>query len=231
MRIDIDKDQLSDAARDLLALPGLFEKAKLSALKSTGYMIRKVMRDFIESGGRKSWAKLHPLTRFYFKKHGVNAKWSQKTSARGVSSGYNAIGPMFWLGKHARYSAASDSVVVGFGKSHSDRDSRAKRSMAGSMDPFIMNVVKRAEEGEVISVTGKMRRKLGATRYSNNRFQEAGGTFFAIRGTTKTIETEKRPIFDPVMELVKNRIQWHFEDRFIKAVVRKQTGVNNKSWL
>lgn len=223
MDLAIDDARLSDAARAVLKLPGLFKRAKISALKSTGYMIRGVLRSYIEKGGNGSWPELHPVSKFFSRKYGVKAhEWRR---AR------RSLGPLYWLGKHARYSVAEDEAVIGFGKSHGDKDRGARRNLDVTMDPFIMAVVKRAEHGEKTQVTQNMRRFFGATRYSNNRFQEAGGTFFPIRASTKTLETEKRPIFDPVMALIERRIPWHFEDRFFKAVTRYQTGAENKSWL
>lgn len=205
MELIIDAKELTEATREVMGIPGLFNRARVSAMKSTGWMVRGEMRSFIESGGAGSWPELHPVSRFYAKKFKTgSAAWVRPSS--------QAKGPMFWLGKHARYRVTDDMALIGFG--------RSGKSEKGTISPFLMQVLKRAEQGEKTTVTSKMRRFFGSTRKNNRTDQLAGRSFFPIRKDTTVLETEKRPVFEPVLARIKARIAPYFEDKFWTAVNR-----------
>jgi hypothetical protein len=183
-------------------------------------MIRFEMREFVESEGDGTWEELHPVTSKFFKKYKMGtSQWGRSRKS---------MGPMFWLGKFARYRVTDDEAVVGFGKSHGWKASKAEREAPATLSPFLMSVLRRAEQGENTQVTKAMRRFFGATRMSNSTSQAPGLTFFPLRGDTKNLETPKRPIMGPVMERVRNRITPHFEDRFWKAVTRGREGIGSE---
>lgn len=220
MDFDLDREGLSRAAKRVLNLPGVFRRATKSALKSTGWMIRFEMRDFVESEGDGTWEALHPVTSKFFKKYKMGtSRWGRSRKT---------LGPMFWLGKFARYRVTGDETVVGFGKSHGENAGKAERKAPATISPFLMSVLRRAEAGENTRVTKAMRRFFGATRKTNGKSQAAGRTFFPLRADTKTLETPKRPIMGPVMERVRSRIIPHFEDRFWKAVAREREGIGRE---
>jgi len=220
MDLIIDKSGLSRAAGRVIALPGVFRRAKQSALKSTGWMIRGEMRDFIESAGDGTWPGRHPLSATFFKKYKMGiSRWGRSKKT---------MGPMFWLGRFSRYRVTDDMAVIGFGKSHGSKASKAEREAPATINPFLMSVLRRAEQGENTLVTKSMRRFFGATRKNNSKSQMAGRTFFPLRASTKVLETPKRPIFGPVMARIQNQITPHFEDRFWLAVTRYREGAENK---
>jgi hypothetical protein len=209
MKLDIDTSELSAATRECLELPELFKSARISALKSTAWMVRRELRDFIESGGDGTWPGLHPLSRFFAKKYNTGtSKWTRRTGRINP--------PLYWLGKFSRYNVEDDVASAGFGRSN-------------VIDPFLMAILRRAESGERTTVTPSMRRFFGATRRNNKNGQDPGGTFFPIRHDTTVLETPKRPIFNPVMARVRSMIAPWFEEKFWRAVERKNMGVNNKS--
>jgi hypothetical protein len=213
MDLSIDITQLNQATREVMDLPGLFNRARISAMKSTGWMIRTEMRAFIESGGAGSWPGLHPVSRFYAKKYKTGiARWIRPSAP--------AKGPMFWLGKHARYRVTDNTAMIGFG--------RSAKGETGTLSPFLMHVLDRAERGEKTTVTGKARRFFGATRRSNRQGQEPGTTFFPLKKDTTTLETEKRPVFEPVLARIEAKIAPYYEDKFWTAVNRYRQGVKTK---
>jgi hypothetical protein len=213
MDLSIDTTQLNQATREVMDLPGLFDRARISAVKSTGWMIRKEMRAFIESGGAGTWEALHPVSRYYAKKYKTGtSKW--------IRPSLQAKSPMFWLGKHARYRVTDDEAVIGFG--------RSSKGETGTLSPFLMQVLKRAEHGEITQVTDKARRFFGATRRTNKAGQVPGTGFFPIRKDTSSLSTPERPIFEPVLARIRERIAPYFEDKFWFAVNRYRQGVKTK---
>jgi len=220
MELSVDTKALSEATREVMGISELFKRAERSALKSVGFMVRGEMRDFVESGGGGSWAGLHPVSRSFSKKYKTGAsKWFRSKKA---------TGPMHWLGKFSRYRVTDDASIIGFGKSHGSGASQSERESPATISPFLMSVLRRSEQGESTAVTPAMRRFFGGTRFSNSKAQAAGDTFFPLRKDTKTLDTPKRPIFDPVMARVQGMITPHFEDKFWLAIERYRTGVKNK---
>ncbi|MDY6903692.1 MAG: hypothetical protein SWH61_03310 [Thermodesulfobacteriota bacterium] len=207
-RIQVDDKQLSQATRDLMILPGLFSRARRSALKSVGYMVQQTLRNHVEYGGA-GWPALHPLTRMFKHKYGAKGRWIKRSFHEG---------PLFWLGKFARYRVEDqgDTVKVHFGKS--------KKGQKGTFNKELVGIVDRAERGETIRVTPKMRRFLAATRRRRPKSQEPGGTYFPLKKTTKTLKTPARPIFSPVWRKVRPTIMPLFEKKFNGALDRYLLG-------
>lgn len=233
MELKIDTNQLSDATREVMGISDLFKRAERSALKSVGYMVREEMRGHIESGGRGSWPELHPVTRLFYKKYRAGNRWQSYRRGEVSRVANNKIVaikrlnniPLYWLGKHARYRIAENEAVVGFGKSHGDGDKGARRKTSGTMDPFLMNVLDRAESGERTSVSKNMRRFFGGTRWDNEDDQVIGGNIFPLRRSTTTLVTPKRPIIGPVLARVESKITPYFENKFWLAIERYRTGL------
>lgn len=210
MKIAIDPKGLDQTTRAVMNLPGLFARARISAMKSTGWTVQQELRNHVEYGG-EGWPELHPLTQAFRKKRGLGADWVKRKRGAHQSA-------LFWLGKFARYRVNDDGTLlqVDFGKS--------RKGKPGTFDPALIGTVKRAEQGERIEVTDKMRRLLGATRRRRPRNQEPGVTFFPLRKTTRFLDVPARPIFDPVWRKIKNRIPGHFEEKFWKALERYEKG-------
>jgi hypothetical protein len=86
----------------------------------------------------------------------------------------------------------------------------------------------RAEHGEITRVTDKMRRFFGSTRRNNKAGQVPGTTFFPLKKGTTTLETQKRPVFEPVLTRIRAKIAPYYEDKFWYAVNRYRQGVKTK---
>ena len=176
-------------------------------MKSTGWHVRGELRNHVEYGG-EGWPDLHPLTRAFRKKRGLNARWVKRKRGAHQTA-------LFWLGKFARYRVNDDGTLlqVDFGKS--------RKGQPGAFDPELIATVKRAETGERIEVTDKMRRLLGATRRKRPRKgQVPGETYFPLRKSTQFLEVPKRPIFAPVWRKIKDKVPRYFEEKFWKALER-----------
>lgn len=212
VELHVDYSELSEATKAVLKLPGLFERARKSALKSTGWYVQQELRNHVEYGGT-NWPALHPLTKKFRHKYGLGSHWVKRT---------HHPGPLFWLGKFARYRVDADGreVTICFGKS--------KRGSPGTEDRGLMWVVRRAEEGETIHVTPAMRRFLAATRRKRPKQQEPGRTYFPLKKTTRRLKVPPRPIFGPVFKKVRPKIMPWFERKFWDAFDRYTTGKDKR---
>ncbi len=91
MQITVDASQLNDLSEQLKAMPKLFERAKKSALSSTGYMVKGRLKKYVESSGDGSWPEKHPLSVNYTKRYGADSGFirnRKKTKNK----------PLYWLG-------------------------------------------------------------------------------------------------------------------------------------
>lgn len=200
--IRIDTTSLRDGARKLGAMPAQVDRARLSAMKSTGWMAMTELRNHVEYGGT-NWKPLHPMTLKYRKrKSGVPPT------------------PLFWLGRFARYRVTPDGTLadIDFGKS--------KAGAPGTSDPALTDMVHRHERGLKIPVTEKMRRFMGATRPKGRRGKRAvaGRDYFPLRKSTSHITIPARHIFDPVWNKVAPKVPRYFSMKFNAAIERYMKG-------
>ena len=199
----IDFAGLESAAGQVRALTGVFADARVRAMKSLGFFVQKSMRAYIETGGAGTWPALHPLTARYYKKRGTQGSWTRRGQARDDSR-------FFWLGRFVRYRVDKQGrqAEIGFDKSR----------QPDFEDPFLENVARRAEEGEHIHVTARMRRFFGATRRKRPKQQVPGQTYFPLKKGTTELTVPPRPIFAPVWRQVEPQLMSLFETKFWGAV-------------
>lgn len=199
--IRIDTSSLRDGARKLGAMPAQVERARISAMKSTGWMAMTELRNHVEYGGT-GWAPLHPMTLKYRKRKSVPPT------------------PLFWLGRFARYRVNPSGTLadIDFGKSRS--------GSPGTYDPQLTDMVKRHERGLRIPVTERMRLFMGATRPKGRRGKHSipGRDYFPLRRSTHAIRIPARPIFDPVWNKVAPKIPRYFAMKFNAAIDRYMSG-------
>ena len=181
-------------------------KARRSALGSVGWWIRGQLRNHIEYGGA-GWKPLHPIAKKFRKKRNVGAKWFGRRR-------HHSETPYFWLGKFARYKVdrPGHNVWVDFG--------RSRAGQSGQTDPQIVKVVKRAERGERIRVTGKMRRFFGTTRRKRPKKQIVGQHYFPLKKTTRWLVIPPRKIFAPVEKRIKPLVPALFKKKFLESIQR-----------
>ncbi|MBU0994115.1 MAG: hypothetical protein KJ737_16615 [Proteobacteria bacterium] len=207
MELKVDAENLSEVTKTFMMMPGLFTRARKSALKVVGYQTMSELRNHVEYGGT-GWPDLHPLTRNFRKKAG--GKWSKRRTGKNS--------PLFGLGKFARYRVDDEGTVVqvDFGKS--------KKGKPGQMDPGLSRIARKAETGETVQVTDKMRKLWAATRLRRSKNARAGSDYHTLKSSTHVLKVPKRPIFTPVFNKVKPKIPSVFEDAFWKALDRYEKG-------
>lgn len=199
---------LDDVVRNLsVKYPALAERARKSALSSTGYMIRTELRNHVEYGGT-GWPSLHPLSKSRRKDKAGNWKTANKRS------------PLDWLGKFARYAmdAKGDAVTIDFG--------RSRKGQPGKVDKYLSAIAAKHESGRKVKVTPAMRRKMAMTAMGRKgkRRGEIGVGYFPLSVTTKFLQIPKRPSIGPVFRKVKPKVTAYMRGKFWAAFKRYQTG-------
>ena len=210
----VKAENIDKVTKTFMMMPGIFERARKSSLKSLGWWIMGEVRNHVEYGG-DNWPDLHPLTEKFRKKYNLAHKWVKRRSA--------PPSPLFWLGKFARYRVDDEGTLVhiDFGKSRKGRP--------GTMDPKLVHIAKRAEEGDRIQVTEKMRRMWAATKRKRPKGGKVGDQFHALKKSTNVLKVPPRPIFGPVFKKVQPKAGAYFRDKFWKAIDRYTKGTK-KTW-
>lgn len=210
---------LSELTRTLIELPGVFARARKSALSSTGFMIMQELRNHIEYGG-SGWAPLHPITMRLRKRRG------------------DPPSPLFFLGRFARYlvDPASMSVRIGLGKGgarHGTVDGKSGTSLGASTyrerdSAWLNEAVQRAEHDTTVQVSRATRKVWLTTKHAKTQGGIAGTDYFALRKSTTTLHIPRRPIFGPVFNKIRPKALPYFETKFHEALLRYQTGGKKK---
>lgn len=204
--VDLKADGLQETTKAVMQLPGLFARARRSALGATGYWIQQELRNHIEYGGT-GWAKLHPITLKFRKFRGAPAS------------------PLFYLGRFVRYLIDQDAntLEIGLGKS--------RKGQPGQVDdPWLMAALRRAEYGGKTKVTKAVRLLWVSTKIKGQKWTKLGrsgavtGGYFVLRPDTEFLNIPKRPVIDPVFRKVKSKVLPYFEDKFWKAIERYRSG-------
>lgn len=206
----IREEGLSEATKAVMQLPGLFARARKSALGSTGYWIQQELRNQIEYGG-SGWAPLHPLTLRLRKYRSAPAS------------------PLFYLGRFSRYliDQEGSTIEIGLGKSRKGQPGQTD-------DPWLSAALRRAEEGDRIPVTKKVRLAWVATKIKGQKWKKMSrsgavtGGYFVLRPETQFLTIPKRPVIGPVFKKVQPKITPFFEQKFWKAIERYRTGAAKK---
>lgn len=184
--------------------PDRIERARKSALRSAGWLIRREVRNHIEYGGT-GWPELHPLTRQFRDFKG----WRRRSAGSAL----------FWLGRFARYAMTDgdDAVEIGLGAS--------RKNQSGSVDRYLQALARKHERGARVQVTAKMREKWARTRPGGRTGRKArqGRDYFALRAGTRWLRIPRRPTFGPVFRKVSPRIPGHMRDRFFAALRRYES--------
>lgn len=205
LTVDLKAEGLSETTKAVMQLPGLFARARKSALSSTGYWIQQELRNHIEYGGA-NWPKLHPIT-YKFRKF------------RGGPS------PLFYLGRFSRYLIDTEgtTIEIGLGKSRKGEPGQVD-------DPWLMAALKRAEHGGRTKVTKAVRLLWVSTKIKGQRWKKTNrsgavtGGYFVLRPETEYLNIPKRPIIGPVFRKIQSGVMSHFEQKFWAALKRYREG-------
>ncbi|MFA5704447.1 MAG: hypothetical protein WC982_13140 [Advenella sp.] len=209
----IDKNEIDEATRMAMTLPGIFTRARVSALKSLGWMIRSEVVKHIRTNGSGQWPRVHPFTLRFGKGFGGAPKRRRRRSS---------YVPYRFLNRLVRYRVDDDGemVQIDIGK--------GRGGQPGQYDREMFDLVRRVSTGQTVRVTQKMRGWFGLTRYKDPWSDtpepygrlKTGETFFPLRKSTTELKVPPRPIFDPVWRKTRSEIPGHFADRFWRALKR-----------
>ena len=211
--IDLRTEGLNRTIAWLGELPHEMARARVSAMKSTGWMIRGEIRAAYERQGRGS----HKLSRQFRETKG--GRWTKTAKGQGLA----------WFGRFTRYAVADDgsSAVIALGRT-------AKKVNAfGSLDRDLTEKARKHEYGKSFPVSDKMRRKFAATKRAagwkplpGGRRRKPGkgldyeGRFVTLRKGTRSIHVPARPVWVPTKDRIRERAVRWYEERFVKAMNR-----------
>lgn len=206
LTIDLKAEGLDATTRAFMELPGMFARARKSALGSTGYWIQQELRNHIEYGGT-GWAKLHPITLKFRKFRGAPAS------------------PLFYLGRFVRYLIDQDGTTleIGLGKSNKGEPGQVN-------DPWLNAALRRAEHGGRTKVTRKVRLLWVSTKIKGQKWTKLSrsgavtGGYFVLRPDTEFLTIPRRPVIEPVFKKIKPGVLSHFQRKFLGALERYRTG-------
>ncbi|NCC25639.1 MAG: hypothetical protein EOM25_10670 [Deltaproteobacteria bacterium] len=206
MKIDIRTEGLKPLTIALSEAGGKFERAKVSALKSTGWMIRGEIRAAYEALPQST----HGLSRMFRENKGK--QWTKRGKEPGMS----------WFGRFVRYAAAPDGneAMITLGRSGKGQNAY------GKMDHGLASMADKHEKGRSFAVTDKMRRKFAATKRAagwrpGRRMPKHGGwEYFALRKSTGSINVPARPVWGPVRQNISGPAAKWFEEKFYGALRR-----------
>lgn len=206
MSATIRFEGLDDQVRRMLGMPGNFQRAKRSAMSSLGWFIRQMLANHIEYGG-EGWAPLRALT-LRLKKSGA-----QKDNT-----------PLFWLGRFARYRIGQngDYLQVGFGKSRAAADAPGGLPQEGSFDPALDAMVRRHEYGASEPVGANTQAHVAAQFWKGKRSQKTRSVI--LKKSTTSVRIPPRPMVRPVLLKIEPDAVRMFEEKFIEALARYETG-------
>lgn len=184
----------------------LFE-ARRSGMVEAGVFLSTAIRQWIESGGKGTWEKPHPLSTMLTKS---GNKWAKR------GGGY--VSPYYSLGKYARYVANNNFTFeqIGFGNFKAG-DSKKGRQLSFSKQ--LQDIALAAQTSRSIPVTPKMRLKFGATRGVIG--EEVGSAFFPLRKSTTMLNIPARPIMRPVFATSSVAAYSAFEKRFNRSIFKR----------
>lgn len=206
LQIDAKTEGLNETTKMLMELPGIFQRARRSALSSVGWWVSQELRNQIEYGG-SGWQKLHPLTLRLRKFRSAPAS------------------PLFFLGRFVRYLIDKEATVaeIGLGKSR-------KGEPGQTGEPWLMGALRRHEEGATIPVTKRTRMAWLSTKIKGGKWKKQGrsgavtGGYFVLKPETTHITIPRRPVIGPVFRKIQGDAVKRFEAQFLAALERYRTG-------
>jgi hypothetical protein len=207
------KDDLKRLRPFLTATSKNIERAHRSALKSTAFVVKTALAQFVAKGG-EGWRPLSFLTMRILRQSGEKKRVSPSR-------------PYYWMSKMARYDLQNDMAVVRFGGGYSrgmKKGTSIERTPKKDPDNFLAAVVSRMEHGERYEVTDKQRRRVGAAANPRPGMRKKGAKTIGLKKETHTIEIKKRPVFGPVFRKVSPKIGPHYREKFFAALERYQGG-------
>jgi hypothetical protein len=208
LEVVVDTENLSQATRAVLELPGLFARARASALKSLGWTLQQELKNEARKatkGGYLKWEPLHPHTGVLNRANRSKERlsWKRTRFTSGARKGQviprlSAMRePLGRMRSSIRYKVdvEDDFVEVGF---------------IDPQDKYYKWVRKQAQ-GYTVPVTRRMRKKFFALGFP------------LAKGTTQ-LKVPGRPWVSRVEDEWRGKMIPFFEEKFWSSYNRYQTG-------
>jgi len=206
--VQLKTEGLNEAVRAVVDLPGLFHRARNSALRSLGYQVKSELQTQARTatkGGYLDWAPLHPRTPI-------------------IARAKRSTGGLSWARTRWRGGAKTDQVVQRQG-TRTEVFSRLVGGIRYQVDDEdglvaigFINPAARVErwlrmhaEGYETKVTPRKRRFLFAIG-------------FPLKRETTVLKVRARPWVSKVYEHMRYQVYSRFEDKFLKALERYREG-------
>ena len=223
--IQVQEEKLREITRAVLRLPGMFARARKSALKSLGYNVQQELKNEgrrASRGGYLRWRPLNPHTGVLARSVGRSGmkqavSWTRNRYATtrtfwgsGSARSGGQTGTMGTAGNViSRKSARSDpfSRMVNMVRYSVDEEDEMVMVGFQSAKPVYWRLLKQHERGFNVNVTPRMR-----------RFFFALG--FPIKAETRTLRVPPRPWVEPVERRWRPKSTPFFEEKFWDAYNR-----------
>lgn len=204
--VQIETEGLSEATKAVLELPGLFARARASALKSLGYHIQQDLKMEAKravNGGYLRWDPLNPHTGIlartkdrFGRKRGLGYKRTRR-NGQVISRTSTRREPFSRLSNAIRYKvdAEEDFVEIGF----------------LNPKPHFFVWLKKHARGYTVPVTPRMRKKFFALG-------------FPLKKETTQLQVPARPWVSPVEAAWSSKVLPFFEKKFWDSYNRYTSG-------
>jgi len=203
--VQLQVEGLSELTKAVLELPGLFARARASALKSIGWELQQELRRAGQLGVQQlGWSPLNPHTGILSRgsKGAMQGRWMKMTRGRGrkkerIEHRESGGNPMGRLVNAVRYEVDTDEnlVMIGFLRNEGN----------------LFRLARLQAEGFETRITPRMRK-----------------FFFALgaplKKETTVLKTPARPWVSQVYARERARIPGRFEEKFWAAMQRYWTG-------
>jgi len=219
--VQVTAEDLSEAAKALMDLPGIFQRAKAAALASVGYQLQQELKmeakRSLTGAGYLHWPPLNPHTGVMSRTHDKSGRYRglgykttrYKTGDRKgqvIYRGSTRTQPFSRLINAVRYAVDDDDSLVEIG--FIERNAK------------LYQMLNLAATGFETTVTPRMRKHLF-------------GSGFPLKAGTTTLKTPARPWVEPVRKATEGKVFQHFEAKFLEAIERYQSGgsvSSGKGW-
>ena len=202
--IRIETENLSELMRQVMELPGVFSRARVSALKSLGWHVQQDLKHEgrqAVKGGMLQWPKLNPHTGVLARRRGRDGKmrnrmWKRDRYRAGDKKGQTI---QKFSTKEEPFSRMVNMVRYGV-------DPEDNMVEVGFLNPKrnIYIWLKQHEKGYSVQVTPRMRKMLFAWG-------------FPIKAETKKLDIPARPWVKPIEKKWENQATVVFERKFWAA--------------
>lgn len=183
------------SVKNIDKISNIIEKSARSTEKSIGFFAMQKFRNYINDQNLNKWKPLRNLT-----KNLINRNSGGFFSSKRWTAGDS---PLAWLSFFVRFSSnQKNKASVYF---------QDKSSSFLGYSSHIDDYIKKAETGASVPVSPLMRRFFA---FEQRRSKQK----VFLRKSTKSLKIPRRPIFNPVVRILKKDVPENFQSTFVKKL-------------